>query len=343
MRQRTTRLFVALAFCLVLVGIAFAGAPGRAQTISVHLTLGNPSAAVSDPAVFDNFLIVRDQYAVAYHRDRGIPTWVSWRLASEDLGDTPRYSGQFITDTSLPDGWYRVRHADYTNSGYDRGHMTPSADRTTSEADNRATFILTNVLPQAPANNQGPWAQLEALARDLARIDNELYIISGGHGALGALADGRLTIPAVTWKAILILPAAEGDDVARVGTETQVIAIWMPNDASVAGASWEEYQVSVACIEQRTGLNLFSAVDPAIQAALEGAPCDPVVDPSAEPTLTPMTPTPVGAPTVTPTEPPLTPTAPTPVGAPEIELFLPLLRANELTLPTEEPVLTPVV
>lgn len=34
----------------------------------------------------------------------------------------------------------------------------------------------------------------------------------------------------------------------------------MPNDNTVAGTSWEDYQVSVACIEQRTGLDRFAAV-----------------------------------------------------------------------------------
>ncbi len=283
MHQRTRRLVLALALLFIVVSVAFAVTPSRAQTNNIHLTMGNPSGAVSDPARFDNYLITRDQYALGYHRDRGIPTWVSWRLAAEDLGDTGRYAGQFIPDTTLPDGWYRVRHADYTLSGYDRGHVVPSADRTSSVTNNQATFILTNVLPQAPVNNQGPWAQLEALARDLARFGNELYIVSGSHGALGTLADGKLTIPAATWKALLILPAAAGNDIARVGSASQIIAVWMPNDATVAGRSWENYAVSVACIEQLTSLNLFSAVDPAVQAALEGEPCDPIGNPTPIP------------------------------------------------------------
>jgi hypothetical protein len=61
-----------------------------------------------------------------------------------------------------------------------------------------------------------------------------------------------------------------------VNAETQVIAVWMPNDNTVAGASWEDYQVSVACIEQRTGLDLFAAVADDVEAAIAGAPCDPV-------------------------------------------------------------------
>jgi endonuclease G len=139
-----------LALLLLVLALLLGGIIARAQPQSRHLALGNPSGVTADPSQPTNYLISRDQYALSYHRDRGIPNWVSWHLQAADLGDTPRYSGPFIPDTTLPAGWYQVQHDDYTGSGYDRGHMTPSADRTASEADNEATFILTNIVPQAP-------------------------------------------------------------------------------------------------------------------------------------------------------------------------------------------------
>lgn len=216
---------------------------------------------------------MRDQYALAYSRDRGIPSWVSWHLEAADLGAAPRYSGPFITDTALPTGWHQVKHADYTGSGYDRGHVTPSADRSASDADNEATFILSNVLPQAPENSQGLWAQLEEHARDLVGQGDELYIISGGAGSLGSLAGDKLSIPAAVWKVMLILPAASGDDVARVTAQTQVIAVWTPNDATAQGRTWQSYQTTVACVQQLTGLDFFAAVEDTVEAAIEGGPC----------------------------------------------------------------------
>jgi endonuclease G len=263
-----------VALLLLAATLLLGGQPARAQTaISIHLALGNPSGAVADAAQPNNYLIVRDQYALAYSRDRGIPSWVSWHLQASDLGPTRRYGGPFITDTSLPAGWYRVQHSDYSGSGYDRGHMTPSADRTASVADNQATFILSNVLPQAPANNQGLWAQLEDDARGLVGRGDELFIVAGGYGSLGTLAGGKLSIPAAVWKVILVLPAADGDDVTRVTADTQVIAVWTPNDASVQGKTWSSYQTTIACVQQRTGLDLFSALDDGVEAAIEGAPC----------------------------------------------------------------------
>ena len=304
-----------LALLILAAALLLGGLAARAQPASPHLALGNPSGATADASQPTNYLIARDQYALSYHRDQGIPNWVSWHLEAADLGATPRYSGPFFTDTTLPDGWPRITHADYTGAGYDRGHMTPSADRTASVAANEATFILTNIIPQAPANNQGLWAQLEDHARDLVAQGNEVYVISGGSGSLGTLAGGKLTIPAAVWKAMVVLPAAEGDDAARVTAQTQVIAVWTPNDATVAGKTWQDYTVTVACVEQRTGLDLFAAVADVVETTIEGAGCLtqqpndndlflPLVAGGASPA--PVTPTPVTPTPVTPT--PVTPT-----------------------------------
>ena len=160
---------------LILLTAALLGSqPVQATDATAQLLLGNPSGAVADPSSPTNYLIVREQYVVGYHRDRGIPTWVSWHLEAADLGPADRFSGSFITDTSLPTGWYRATHGDYTNSGYDRGHLTPSADRTATDADNAATFILTNVVPQTPEHNRGLWAQREAATRAEVTAGNEV-------------------------------------------------------------------------------------------------------------------------------------------------------------------------
>ncbi len=273
--QLLPQLLVVLLLTTTLAACQFTDTQTATRTVTAdrHLLLGNPSGAVANPARPANYLIERDQYSLAYDRDRGIPNWVSWHLEAADLGDTERYSGQFITDQSLPEGWYRVQHSDYSGSGYDRGHMTPSADRTVSPAANQATFILTNVLPQAPENNQGLWADLENEARSLVNEGNELYQLAGGWGRSATLAGGKLTIPAAVWKVILVLPAADGNDLARVTPRSQVIAIWTPNDASVQGKRWQDYTISVACIEQRTGLDIFAALDDPIEQALQGGPC----------------------------------------------------------------------
>jgi endonuclease G len=41
---------------------------------------------------------------------------------------------------------------------------------------------MTNMIPQAPKNNQEVWRELEEYSRELVSQNKELYIIVGGQG-----------------------------------------------------------------------------------------------------------------------------------------------------------------
>ena len=141
------------------------------------MQLGDPSGATADPTNHAHYLINRAQYALDYNDQNGEPNWVSWDLTSADIGSSGR--GTFQQDTTLPAGFYQVQTTDYSGSGYDRGHMCPSADRTITVADNEQLFYMSNMIPQAPDNNQGVWANFEEYCRDQATAGNELLITSG--------------------------------------------------------------------------------------------------------------------------------------------------------------------
>jgi len=239
-----------------------------------HLTLGNPSGATSDEAQPTNFLLSKPQYALSYHRDQGKPNWVSWHLNSTWVGQAARQD-DFRPDADLPASWYHVAANSYVGSGFDRGHNCPSADRTSTVADNSATFLMTNMMPQAPRNNQQTWANLEDYCRSLLASGNELYLICGSYGRGGtgsngyatSLDNGRVTVPAHCWKVVVILPTG-ADDASRVSTSTRIIAIDTPNDNGLS-TNWGTYRTSVDAIEAATGLDLLSAVPTAVQQTLE--------------------------------------------------------------------------
>jgi endonuclease G len=92
--------------------------------------------------------------------------------------------------------------------------MTPNADRDNQNRIpiNQETYLMTNMVPQAPDNNQGPWAAFEGYLRTVTEGGKEVYIISGPSGigvvALTAgttttIAGGNVTVPASTWKVVL--------------------------------------------------------------------------------------------------------------------------------------------
>lgn len=118
-----------------------------------HEVLGIPSNAVADINSPNDYLIERAQYVLSYNKEKGEPNWVAWHLDSTWIGRAPRQNN-YRADSSLPPGWYQVEPYDYSGSGFDRGHNCPSGDRTSTVADNSETFRMTNMLPQAPDNNQ---------------------------------------------------------------------------------------------------------------------------------------------------------------------------------------------
>ena len=240
-----------------------------------NMALGNPSGASADVANYNNFLMVKNEFTLSYNRDKGTSNWTSWHLSKAWLGTASRPSS-FSSDATLPTSFYHVTSTDYTGSGFDRGHLCPAGDRTYSDAEIKNTMVMTNMMPQAPINNQQPWEKLETYCRTLANSGNEMYIIDGpsGKGGIGTnggttttLAGGKVTVPSYTWKIVVILPNGSSD-ISRITSTTRIIALWMPNNQSVA-TTWGGYRTTVDYIESQTGFDFLSNVSATVQAAIE--------------------------------------------------------------------------
>lgn len=244
------------------------GSPARDS----NLTFGNPSNAGTTAA--NNYLISRTEYALSYNNSKGKSNWVSWHLSSAWFGSATR-KDNFVSDPALPSNYFKAVSGNYTNTGFNRGHLCPSADRTYTQTANDRTFFMTNIAPQSPRNNQQTWANLEAYCRKLANEGYELHIIAGsvGRGGTGSngyyttIASGNIEVPSSFWKAVLIIPNGT-NDVNRVTTATRVIAVNIPNDQS-HNTAWGNHRVSVRQIENLAGINLFSNLSTTIQNVIE--------------------------------------------------------------------------
>ena len=124
---------------------------------------------------------------------------------------------------------------------------------------------MTNMIPQAPDNNQGPWADLEAYLRTQTDAGNEIYVVSGpqgvggtgANGAMNTIANGHVTVPTKTWKVALIIPSQSGDDTARVTCSTRTIAVILPNVQGIRNDDWHTFDGdAVECRRRRPLLEL---------------------------------------------------------------------------------------
>jgi len=228
---------------------------GCAETVPTPRASINPSHAVHSISSPDNYLLIKPEYTLSYNKSEGTPNWVEWQLDSHDLGREHR-SNAFHEEDSLPSGW-RVEPEEYRGSGFDRGHLCPSGDRTADSEDNFQTFSMANMVPQSPDNNRGPWEKLEKYERRLAKQGMKLTIIAGriGEGGTGSHGTaskvyGTVSVPHELWKVII----------AKNGGEVTRIAVIMPNTQGIKETSWKQYQTSVGQIESETGYDLHTGL-----------------------------------------------------------------------------------
>ncbi len=236
------------------------------QAQKIYLAPGNPSNATDSPANADNYLMVNNAYALSYNNSRGSANWVAWRIAANDFGVAERQN-DFRPDPNLPKNFARITPADYTGSGFDRGHLCPSADRSSSPETNSETFYMTNMTPQTPDLNRNVWNDFETYSRDLVKKNRvDLYVVAGCYGEKGRLKK-KVSVPTNCWKIIVAIPS--GADFSAVNETTPVTAIDMPNIAYPGKTDWRKFRTTVRAIEQRTNLNLLSNLPQNLQETLE--------------------------------------------------------------------------
>lgn len=236
------------------------------QARKTYLALGNPSNATENTSNSDNYLMVNTAYALSYNNSRGTPNWVAWRISENDFGDAERQNN-FRPDPTLPKNFTRITPNDYAGSGFDRGHLCPSADRSRNPEINGQTFFMTNMVPQTGDLNRNVWERFESYSRELVKKGKvDLYVVAGVYGVKGKLKN-KVSVPTNCWKIIVAVP--EGADISVVNDKTHVVAIDMPNVTGIANEDWRKFRTTVRSIEQKTGYNFLSNLPQNLQETLE--------------------------------------------------------------------------
>ena len=189
---------------LVLLVLPIAALAGTASCPRFFPGGGAP-ALVNPKLAQRTTLLCNDAYAVLASGVTHGALWSAEHLTAADVEaarHTPRQN-EFHPDERLPLA-DRAYLDDYRRSGYDRGHMAPSGDMPTDQAQGQS-FSLANMVPQTAVLNRGVWAATEAAVRTLAARRGELYLVTGsaftGQQVTTIGASGVL-VPSATWKAV---------------------------------------------------------------------------------------------------------------------------------------------
>lgn len=149
--------------------------------------------------------LCRMAYASYFSPKTRTPIWSAEQLSPGIMRAASKIErdSTFHEEEGLPES-YRSRLEDYRGSGWDRGHLAPSANMPSPEAQ-QESFSLANIIPQSPGLNRGDWADVESDVRSLARRRDSVYVVSGillSGPNVKTLPGGRVVIPDQVWKAV---------------------------------------------------------------------------------------------------------------------------------------------
>lgn len=207
-------------------------------------------------------VIVHPGHMLVYDERHEQPKWTA-HIATPDLitGNLARIDS-FLPDPQVKTG--TAVTADYWNSGFDRGHMVPSADMRWNLGALQGTYYYSNVSPQVPELNRGTWAELEDWGRRYVNFSKRrLFVVTGP-----VLRDGLPTIQKADRKNEVSIPELFWKVIADLdGDAPKAIAFVMRNSAQEYPPI--SYSVSVDSVERLTGLDFFPALDDAAEQRIE--------------------------------------------------------------------------
>lgn len=211
-------------------------------------------------------MLFKPNFIVSYNTTTFCPNYVAWHLTLDRIEGNISRSNNFHPDESLPEE-YQVTTYDYSNSGYDRGHMCPAADNKNSGEYMSNSFYMTNMCPQNRSLNAGEWNTVEALCRDWTKRHGDVYVVCGpifdtsSPKTIGKPDRMRICVPDRFFKCVLAM-----------GKKPMAIAFIMPNEPG--NSPIRSYCVSVDQVEAITGYDFFPTLPDEIENDVE-AQCNP--------------------------------------------------------------------
>lgn len=202
-------------------------------------------------------VIRHEGYVVSFNERWKVPNWVGWELTRFETSGESKRTNRFIADPKVKGK--QATGADYSGSGYDRGHMAPAGDMSWSKNAMKESFYFTNMCPQAPNLNRGIWKSLEDKTRDWAVRDSALIVICGP--VIGdtshTIGAGKVLVPRQFYKVIL----------SPYGKKVKAIGFLFDNEGSLE--SLDRFAVTVDSIEKLTGIDFFHQLPDSVEREVE--------------------------------------------------------------------------
>lgn len=208
-------------------------------------------------------ILCKSAFTISYNTRTNCPNYVAWHLTADRVDGNVQRKDKFDVDYSLGSA-LQVTTQDYSNSGYDRGHMCPAADNKHDERAMTESFYMTNICPQSHNLNAGDWKELEEQCRHWVKDYGDLYIVAGPifnskkPATIGKRKNMKIAVPDRFFKVVLMMEP-----------QPKAIGFIYPNEAT--NKEMRSYSVSVDEVERITGIDFYHNLPDDIERKVERA------------------------------------------------------------------------
>jgi endonuclease G len=187
--------------------------------------------------------------------------WTCYQMHAGNTVKNVTRKDAFREDPEIPPQ-YRSKLSDYSNSGFSRGHLCPSADRLCSQVQNSQTFFLSNMQPQHQNHNNGLWARLEDMIRVWADNCDTLYVVKAATIRSDQLLDEKcnnsLIVPKYFYMAVLAYN--------KSFNTYEAMGLWTEHSSKTdSNKNLGDYAITIDALEERTGIDFFCNLPDAIE------------------------------------------------------------------------------
>ncbi len=196
-------------------------------------------------------------YSLSYNEKHEQAEWVAYELLKKHTTYNDFKRPYFQVDPLVKTNSASWRN--YKNSGYDRGHLCPAADRRFDKKAHDETFLTSNISPQKHSFNSGVWNDLEKKVRYWLKKDKQFYVVTGPvfGKSKKAIGSEQVTVPTHFYKVLL-----------KYGKGTpKMIAFLIPHDTN--SRKLKQFVVTTDTLEALLGFDFFSKLPDTIEDKLE--------------------------------------------------------------------------
>jgi len=199
--------------------------------------------------------------AIGFNCDYKMAAWTIHLLTPDVSFGNVQRTNDFRPDNTLncataieQDYFLKEEQSDgsfkYEGFGFDRGHLSPSADFRWSKKALSESYFYSNMTPQVKGFNRESWAEVETLLRRIVDNNPQNYFVVTGPIFSETMDTIKKSVHG------LRIPNYHYKIIADLSSESpKGMAFLMPNKKCELPPS--EYVVSIDSIEQLTGINFF--------------------------------------------------------------------------------------